>query len=180
MPRLSPAHLFPALAALLLPFGAAAHVTLETRSAEAGSYYKAVFKVGHGCDGSPVRELIVHIPEGVVGVKPMPKAGWNLEIQTTPLAQPYQSHGKRIEAAPSSVRWSGGNLPDAFYDEFVLVGRLPEQAGKLYWKVSQICDQGRIDWAEIPEPGKRPADYTAPAAVLDVTAKPGGEAAHKH
>ncbi len=28
------------------------HVVLETRSAPAGSAYKAVFQVGHGCQGS--------------------------------------------------------------------------------------------------------------------------------
>lgn len=158
---------------------AQAHITLETRSAEAGSLYKAVFKVGHGCDGSAIRELIVHLPEGVVGAKPMPKAGWALEIQRSPLATPYVSHGKTISDAPTSIRWSGGKLPDAYYDEFVLVARLPETPGPLFWKVSQICEEGRIDWVDIPAEGKKLSDYATPAAKLEITAKPGNNE-HKH
>jgi periplasmic copper chaperone A len=171
---------FLAVALLALPVIAEAHITLEMRSAEAGSYYKAVFKVGHGCEGSPIREIVVQIPEGVVGAKPMPKPGWTLDVRTAPLAKPYNSHGKTIAEAPASIRWSGGSLPDAWYDEFVLVARLPEQPGTLYWKVSQVCDKGHIDWVEIPEAGKRPADYAAPAAVLEVTAKPSTPANHQH
>ena len=55
---------------------AAAHVTLEKRQAPVGSYYKAVFAVPHGCAGSPTVKLRVQIPEGVIGIKPMPKPGW--------------------------------------------------------------------------------------------------------
>lgn len=169
-----------AAALLGIAFNAQAHITLETRSAEAGSFYKAVFKVGHGCDGASIREIIVNIPDGVIGVKPMPKAGWMLDIEKAALATPVTSHGKTISEAPSVIRWSAGNLPDAHYDEFVLVARLPEQAGKLYWKVSQVCTQGRIDWAEVPVPGQRAGDSATPAAVLEVTAKPAAPGDHKH
>ena len=55
---------------------AAAHVVLEYQVANAGSYYKATFKVGHGCGTSPVKQIVVTIPAGVQGAKPMPKAGW--------------------------------------------------------------------------------------------------------
>ncbi len=149
-----------------------AHITLETKRAEAASYYKAVFKVGHGCEGSDIREIIVHIPPGVVGVKPMPKAGWQVVVEKTRLPVPYVSHGRTIEEAPSAIRWQGGVLPDAHYDEFVLISRLPETPGMLYWKVSQVCEKGRIDWAQIPEAGKRLSDYPEPAASLEILPKP--------
>jgi uncharacterized protein YcnI len=42
-----------AATALALTGAAMAHVTLETAEAPAGSYYKAVMRVGHGCEGSP-------------------------------------------------------------------------------------------------------------------------------
>jgi uncharacterized protein YcnI len=61
---------------------AAAHVTLEKRQAPVGSYYKAVFAVPHGCAGSPTIKLRVQIPEGVIGIKPMPKRGWTVETVT--------------------------------------------------------------------------------------------------
>lgn len=156
----------------------AAHVTLEQKSAEAGSYYKAVFKVGHGCDGASIRELIVHIPEGVLAAKPMPKAGWQLDLEKTALAQPYSSHGKPVTETTSRVRWSGGELPDAFYDEFVVVARLPERSGPLYWRVTQICSTGRIDWADIPVAGQKRPDF--PAAVLELLPKAPVVDTHKH
>ena len=54
------------LAAASLAGAAQAHITLEQPSAEAGSTYKAVFRVGHGCDGSPTRAITVHLPPGVL------------------------------------------------------------------------------------------------------------------
>ena len=54
---------------------AAAHVTLENREATIGSSYKAVFVVPHGCAGSATVRIAVQIPDGVIAVKPMPKAG---------------------------------------------------------------------------------------------------------
>jgi periplasmic copper chaperone A len=41
------------LIAALAASPASAHVTLETKQAAVGSYYKAVFAVPHGCAGSP-------------------------------------------------------------------------------------------------------------------------------
>jgi uncharacterized protein YcnI len=163
-----------------LSLNAFAHITLETGSAEVGANYKAVFKVAHGCEGSSIKELVIQIPEGVVAAKPMPKAGWQLDIERSKLTAPLTRHGKNISDAPSLIRWRGGVLPDAHYDEFVVVARLPEQPGKLYWKVSQICEKGRIDWADIPETGKRASDYPSPAPLLEVTPKADLHSEHKH
>src|SRR5690242_898298 len=73
-----------------------AHVTLEYQVANAGSYYKGTFKVGHGCGSSPVKQIVVTVPAGVQGAKPMPKAGWTLEVTREKLAQPRQDHGKAV------------------------------------------------------------------------------------
>ncbi len=74
---------------------AQAHVVLDQPSATAGGYYKASFRVGHGCGSSATRQIVVQIPAGAQGAKPMPKAGWALEITRAPLAQPVQDHGAR-------------------------------------------------------------------------------------
>lgn len=163
---------------LLAAATASAHVVLETKTAEAGTSYKAVLRAGHGCDGAPVTELIVDIPPGVRGARPMLKPGWRIDIERAPLAQPYTSHGKRITEDVTRVRFSGGRLPDGFYDEFVIVATLPEQPGRLYWKVSQVCDPGRIDWHEVPAPGQSPRELKAPAALLEVTSGKGRDHAH--
>jgi len=164
---------------VLAAAGAAqAHITLETAQAPAGSYYKAVFRVGHGCDGSPVRQLVVEIPPGVRGAKPMVKPGWRIDIQRARLDTPYDSHGHTVTEDVSQVRFSGGPLPDAYYDEFALMAQLPEQPGPIYWKVAQLCEKGRVDWVEIPAAGQSLHDLKAPAALLDVV--PNEHAGHVH
>ncbi|MDT8465965.1 DUF1775 domain-containing protein, partial [Alcaligenes nematophilus] len=67
------------MAAVLFASSAVAHVSLQTKQAPVGSSYKAILSVPHGCKGSATTKIRVRIPEGVVGVKPQPKAGWTLE-----------------------------------------------------------------------------------------------------
>ena len=59
-----------------------AHVTLEVSRAPVGASYKAVLRVPHGCGAAATKVLKVQVPEGFIGVKPMPKAGWTLATGT--------------------------------------------------------------------------------------------------
>ena len=170
------------LASLALVFAtfapcAGAHIVLEQKSAPAASYFKATFMVGHGCAGSATTSITVDIPEGVVNVKPMPKPGWKLETRVETLAKPYELHGKTFTEGVTQVRWTGGPLPDANYDEFVMLTRLPDAAGKYYFRIVQTCEQGETRWEEIPAEGKTTRDYRTPAAMLEILPVP---AEHKH
>jgi uncharacterized protein YcnI len=171
------------IAALLaLAASAQAHVTLEQPEAEAGKTYKAVLRFGHGCDGSATKQIVVALPDGYRGAKPVPKAGWTLTTVRKPLAKPYESHGKTITDELAEVRWTANTeadvLQDAWYDEFTVRGTLNAEPGDLWFKVRQTCVKGEWNWAEIPVAGQ-PAP-AAPAVRLKVTApKPAGtEHAH--
>lgn len=162
---------------------AQAHTVLEYQVATAGQSYKATFKVGHGCGASPTRQIVVDIPAGVQGAKPMPKAGWRLEVTREKLTQPYTSHGRTVTEDVTRISWTAKTaedmLPNGHYDEFVLVGTLPERAGVMYWPVQQLCEQGRMDWTEVPGPGQKLSDLKSPAALLEIM--PGaGAAGHAH
>jgi uncharacterized protein YcnI len=159
-----------ALVPLALP--AAAHVTLERGEAPADSYYVAVLRVPHGCSGSPTRMLRVRIPEGVIGVKPQPKSGWELTIEKARVDPPIKdSHGNLITETVREVDWTG-RLPDAYYDEFRMSVKLPDKPGAtLYWKVVQECEAGVHRWIEVPEAGKTSRDYSEPAPALLLTPK---------
>lgn len=167
----------------LFSAGTQAHVVLDNQSAPVGSYYRGALRVGHGCDGSPVTRVVVTVPDGVQGAKPMPKAGWKIDIQRKTLAKPYSSHGRTVTEDVAEISWTAKSvddyLPDAYFDEFVVFAKLPETAGKLYWKVAQVCEQGRIDWSEIPEQGKA-VKLKSPAAVLDVQPKADAHEKHMH
>lgn len=151
---------------------AKAHITLEYGVANAGSSYKATLRVGHGCGESPTHEIAVTIPPGVEDAKPMPKAGWTIAIEREKLAQPRDDHGKPITDAVRRIRWTANTpadaLPGNFYDEFVLQARLPGQAGVLYWPVAQVCETGRMDWAEVPVAGQKLHDLKSPAPALEL------------
>ncbi len=166
-----------------LALAAQAHVTLEYPVATAGQSYKATFKIGHGCGASPTRVVEVRIPEGVRGAKPMPKAGWQIEVLREKLAQPYNSHGRTVSEDTTRIRWTAKTeadmLPSGFYDEFVLVGTLPPQAGMLYWPVRQQCPQGQLDWTEVPAAGQAWSDLKAPAAELELMPA-AGASTHNH
>jgi uncharacterized protein YcnI len=164
------------LGALAIAFPAQAHIVLEQRSAPAASYYKAVFMVGHGCEGSPTTSISVEIPDGVVNIKPMPKPGWEVRTRVEKLARPYELHGKTFTEGVTRVTWTGGPLLDAHFDEFVMMTRLPDAPGTAWFKVVQTCEQGETRWEEIPAEGKATHDYRTPAAALDILPVEG----HKH
>ena len=88
------------LALASLPALAAAHVSLVQAQAAAGSAYTATLRIGHGCEGTPTHTVVVHVPAGLRGAKPQPKPGWTLAVRKAPLAQPYDSHGRRIDRTP--------------------------------------------------------------------------------
>lgn len=150
------------------PF-ASAHATLEQQSAELGTTYKAVVRVGHGCDGQATKKVTVTIPEGVIAVKPMPKAGWTLSTEVAAYAQTYDYHGP-ISEGVTQIIWEG-SLEDAHYDEFVFRGRLDKSLGEgvVYFPVVQTCDDGENAWVEIPAKGQDPHDLEGPAPGLTLT-----------
>lgn len=158
-------------AATLLAAGtAAAHVGLERRQAPPGTTFKAVFQIGHGCNGAPTTSVRIRMPEGVVAVKPMPKSGWGLQLTEGDYATPYTDHGRTITKGVTEVAWTGGELLDAHYDEFVVRFRLTDLAPgtKLYFPVVQECREGVHRWIEIPADGQDPDELAEPAPMLEV------------
>jgi uncharacterized protein YcnI len=166
----------------LLQGAAHAHVSLEQASAPAGSAYKAVFRIGHGCDGHATHTVAVTVPAGMRGAKPMPKAGWALGVRKAPLAKPYESHGRTIIEDVVEVTWKAITreswLADAHYDEFTLRGQLPDTAQPLWFKVQQLCERGEWNWSDVPSSGTSTRGLKAPAVLLEVTPAP--KAGHHH
>lgn len=185
--RLRPGSLIGALTAVLLTLFAGAtlaraHAGLEQRQSSVGASYKIVVKIPHGCEGSATTTVKVSIPEGVIGVKPMPKAGWKVAVERGSYARSYQFYHGEMKEGVRQVSWSGGNLPDDFYDEFVMssfVARELEPGQTLYFPVTQECEKGQVAWEQIPENGQDPhaLERPAPGLVLVAGDHAGG---HKH
>ena len=168
---------------LALPATVQAHVTLETPQAAVGSTYKAVLRIPHGCAGAATNVVRVRIPEGVIAVKPMPKAGWKLETVTGDYKATHDYYGTPTSKGVTEIVWSGGDLPDAWYDEFVFRGYLSKSLKAdtaVYVPVVQECEGGKVErWIEIPAAGKKADDYRYPAPSLMLKA-PGGHGGSGH
>lgn len=164
---------------------AMAHVSLETKQAPVGASYKAVFSVPHGCDGSPTTEVRIDIPEGVIAVKPMPKPGWTLSLKKGDYARSYAFyHGAAKNAGVKQVTWSGGELPDEFFDQFVLssfvAGELPPDT-KLTFPVTQKCANGEeLAWTQVPDEGQDAHSLEHPAPQLMLIAGESDDHHHHH
>jgi uncharacterized protein YcnI len=154
---------------------ALAHITLETRQAPLGTTYKAVLRVPHGCEGSATTSIRVKIPEGVVSIKPMPKPGWTIELTKGKYAKTHDASEKaKVSEGVVEIAWSGGKLPDDYYDEFVFRAFLAadlEPGKPLYFPAVQQCEKGVTRWIEIPAPGKSADDYPEPAPSLMISPK---------
>jgi uncharacterized protein YcnI len=169
-------------AGLLASGTAHAHVTLEQGQAPAGSTYKAVLRIGHGCDGSATHTVSVALPAGFRGANPMPTPGWTLTVSTAPLAQPDDSHGRTLTEDVVEVSWKAATreawLVDAHYDEFTMRGQLPDKPQALWFKVQQLCERGQWHWAEVPASGLSTRGLKSPAVLLEVT--PAATQGHLH
>jgi uncharacterized protein YcnI len=151
---------------------ALAHATLETTEAPADSTYKGVIRIGHGCEGKPTQAVRVRIPEGVIVAKPMPKAGWQLATVKGAYAKSYDYYGTPVSEGVTEIAWTGGDLPDDWYDEFVFRARLTgfPVGSIVYFPIVQECAEGAVHrWIEIPDPGKSADDYEEPAPGVTIT-----------
>ena len=137
---------------------ALAHSTLETSQASPNSTYKGVLRVPHGCKGEATKAVRIQIPETIIDVRPMPKAGSTLTTPRGAYAKSYDLYGKPVADGVKEIVWSGGELPDAFYDEFVFRARITaEAAGKtLAFPVVQERQNGSERWVEIAADGRDP------------------------
>jgi uncharacterized protein YcnI/copper(I)-binding protein len=163
---------------------ARAHVTLEGKEAKLGAGYKAVFSLPHGCEGSPTTEVTIDIPEGVIAVKPMPKPGWKLSLTKGAYARSYAFyHGETKSEGVKQVTWSGGELPDEYFDQFVLstfvAGELAP-GSRLAFPVTQKCAKGELRWHEVAAAGQDAHSLEHPAPLLLLVAGEGDDHHHHH
>jgi periplasmic copper chaperone A len=156
----------------VLPTAAGAHATLDRSEAPADSYFNAFLNVPHGCEGSPTLKVRVRLPDSVIGVKPQPKAGWELAVRKEKLATPIvEGHGRTITEVVAEVTWTG-KLDDENFDQFGIHMKLPNKPGEtLYFPTVQECEKGVHRWIEIPAAGKSRGDYKEPAPFLRLLPK---------
>lgn len=152
---------------------ASAHATFAETEVTQGATARLTLRVTHGCAGEATLRVRVQIPEGMISVKPMPKGGYTLETVVGPYANTYGTAESPVTEGVREIIWTG-NLPDAFYDEFVFRGSVTDKipAGeKLYIPAIQECANGAERWIEIPAAGQDAHDLKGPAPGVMVVPK---------
>lgn len=146
-----------------------AHVSLDTKQAVAGSYQKISLRVPHGCSGSDTVALRVQVPEGMLSVKPQPKAGWKLSTSQGDYNQSYTLHGATVSSGVKEVTWRGGPLANDHFDEFSLMVYLADNLATdkpLLMPTIQECTQGETRWID------KDQQADSPAPSLRIVSKP--------
>lgn len=85
------------------------------------------------------------------------------------------------------VTWTAASkeaaLQEAYFDEFMLRGKLGDTAGPMWFKVLQTCETGSNNWAQVPATGTATQGLSSPAVLLEVGAVPQAapdHSQHKH
>lgn len=171
--KLSTVVLISTLSTTAIVTTAFAHATLDIKEASVNTYQRLAVRIGHGCDGQATEKLSIKIPEGIISVKPMPKSGWQLQTIESDYSAEYKIHGKTITSGVTTLIWSGGELDDTHYDEFIFRARFTDgltQGQKTYIPIVQNCADGELSWSEIPAEGQDPHDLKRPAPGVMIKA----------
>jgi len=159
---------------------ASAHVFVVESNVVGGGYGTEItIRVPHGCNGASTTALEVKIPAGVTSVKPKLLPGWTIDVTSTAPVLPSMAPDasftdEQMDAmnAPvvSSIKWSGGTLPDNEYADFQITAVFPETPGTVSLPAVQYCGDTQVAWIEIPAAGQDPETLEYPAPSVTVIA----------
>ncbi|MFH0243962.1 YcnI family protein [Streptomyces sp. HK10] len=150
---------------------AAAHITVDPRSTEAGGWAKLTFRVPtERPDDATVRvEVVLPQDQPLASLSVRPTPGWKAEVKKRKLSEPLVVHGDRsIDEVVSRIVWTGGEIRPGEFQEFdVSAGPLPEDADRMVFKTLQTYDSGEVvRWIEEPAEGGEEPERPAPVLAL--------------
>jgi len=90
--------------------------------AASGGYFQTSIKVPHGHSGRHTTKMILHVPRGMLSVKPTKPAGWSVAMSTYDLAEEdrYESHGSLVTTGPDKITFTADSLDDALHNDHLL------------------------------------------------------------
>ncbi|MEU9017380.1 YcnI family protein [Actinomadura sp. NPDC048394] len=158
---------------------ASAHVTVNPKTAEQGSYAKVSFRVPNEEDHADTTKLVVNLPAdhpvASVSVRPVP--GWTAKVVESTLPKPIKTEGGELTKAVTQITWSGGKIEPGQFQEFdVSLGPLPTDTDTMMFKADQTYSDGQVvKWEQDPGDGSNEPEHPAP--TLKLTPKGTGDAA---
>ena len=137
-----------AAAGLALAGPASAHATVQMYggSAAAGGYGSFWIRIGHGCDGSATKRVVVNVPASFGSAKPQMIGGWR----------------SKVTVLPSGIRqvvWNatGAPLRDDEFQDFGVSVKFPSTEGEVLLPTIQTCLVGKLAWVDEDHAAEHPA-----------------------
>jgi uncharacterized protein YcnI len=158
-----------AIAVVTLAAAAQAHVTVNPRSAEQGSYAKLSFRVPNERGNAATTELRVELPldHPVASVSVRPVPGWTVRVDKAKLPTPIKIQGGELTQAVSTITWSGGKIDPGRFEEFdVSMGPLPAVNRMLFKAVQTYSGGDVVRWDQDPGSGSQEPEHPSPALTL--------------
>lgn len=140
---------------------AAAHAVVYPKQVTAGSYEKFSLRVPNEKE-IPTTKVKVEIPAGFTVSRVQPLPGWTYTFT------------KDASGNVTAIEWTGGEIGATEFQEFVMSGKAPSEAGKVSWKAYQTYKDGTVvAWTG-------PSDAQTPASIVEVVAGTGTTDGHGH
>ena len=152
-----------AVAGVVFPAAAAAHVTINPGEWEAGGFARFDVRVPNERDNAGTTEVSVQFPEGLTFVSFQPKPGWTRSVEMETLDEPIEVFGEEITERIASVTWTGGEIQPGEFEEFGLSFRVPEAPGEsLLFPALQTYSNGEVvRWVDPDPEAETPAPQVA-------------------
>ncbi len=165
-----------AAAALAVPAGASAHVTLQPREATAGSFSKMDVRVPNERDNKGTIKVDVRLPDGFYFLSYQKVPGWKARVYRERLDQPVDLGGFSVREQYTRIVWTArkpkrDRIAPGQFQDFPLSVRVPEGAAgsQLVFRAFQTYQRGeRVAWTGAPD-----SDNPAPRVTL-LAAEAGG------
>ena len=159
------------VAALALPGGASAHITLQPSEAPAEAFVREDVRVPNEQDKANTTKVDVQFPDGFVFASYEPVPGWRVKVTKEKLAQPIKTEDGEVSEQVTGMTWSGGKIAPGQFQDFPISVQIPGKAGDaLTFKAIQTYDNGKVvRWIG-------PPDAEEPAPQVKVIAAEGDTA----
>jgi periplasmic copper chaperone A len=152
-----------------------AHVTLQPKTAAAGTYTVEAVRVPNETDDAVTTKVAVQFPDGFAAASYQTTPGWSVKVVKQKLATPVKTDDGEITEGIDTITWTAKSKADAIppgaFQDFGLSVKIPDDPGELTFKALQTYSGGDVvRWIG----GK---DSDTPAPIVTTSSGGGTEAA---
>jgi uncharacterized protein YcnI len=161
--------------ALAVPAAAQAHVTLQPKSAAAGSFTRLDVRVPNERDDATTNKIEVQFPAGFADASYEANPNWTVKVTKKKLDTPVKTDDGEVTEGVDTITWTAKSKADAIapgsFEDFGLSVQVPGKAGDtLTFKALQTYSDGDVVRWIGDESSDTPAPTVSVTAAADSAA----------